>query len=231
MEAVKILYVDDERHVSTMVAEYLEAKNYAITLIHNGLDGLEVFKKNTFDLCLLDVKMPFKDGYSLAKDIRAFDEHIPFIFLTAQNQKEDKIKGLTLGADDYITKPFSMEELFLRIQNILKRTTTQKTTKRIAAIFDIGQFSFDADSRTLKNNNQEIKLTAIESQLLRMFCESENGLINRELALKRIWNDDAMLHGRSLNVYVSKIRTYLKTDTQIEILNVHGVGYKLIIPH
>lgn len=231
MEAVKILYVDDERHVSTMVAEYLEAKNYAITLIHNGLDGLEVFKNNTFDLCLLDVKMPFKDGYSLAKDIRAFDEHIPFIFLTAQSQKEDKIKGLMLGADDYITKPFSMEELFLRIQNILKRSNLQNTVKQKSSIYDVGHFVFDANSRTLKHESQEVKLTAIESQLLKMFCESENGLIDRELALKRIWNDDAMLHGRSLNVYVSKIRTYLKTDTRIEVLNVHGVGYKLVVPN
>ena len=230
MEAIKILYVDDERHVSAMVAEYLESKNFHTTLIHNGLDGLEVFKKEQFDLCLLDVKMPFKDGYSLAEDIRAFNEHIPFIFLTAQSQKEDKIKGLTLGADDYITKPFSMEELFLRIQNILKRANLQNTVKRKTAIYNIGYFVFDADSRTLKHENQEIKLTAIESQLLKMFCESDNGLIDRELALKRIWNDDAMLHGRSLNVYVSKIRSYLKTDSRIEVLNVHGVGYKMVKP-
>ncbi|MFZ4543175.1 MAG: response regulator transcription factor [Saprospiraceae bacterium] len=230
MKLTKILYVDDEQHISTMVAEYLEAKNISITLIHDGMDGIEAFKKSDFDLCLLDIKMPFKDGYSVAEDIRAINEGTPFIFLTGQNQKEDKIKGLMLGADDYITKPFSMEELYLRIQNILKRMNFQQTNRQVFAIYEIGHFLFDSETRILKYQDTETKLTAIENELLKMFCQSENRVIDRSIALKKIWNDDAMLHGRSLNVYVSKIRSYLKSDTRIEVLNVHGLGYKLVLP-
>lgn len=225
----RLLYIDDERTISGMVAEYLAAKDFHITLIHNAIDGFEAFKKGGFDLCILDVKMPFKDGYTLAKEIREFNEDIPIIFLTANTEKEDRIKGLSLGADDYITKPFSMEELYLRIKNILKRIGYQEKARKENSSYQLGRFIFDANARTLEKVDNTIKLTAIEAQLLKMFCESPDGVIERELALKRIWNDDALLHGRSLNVYVSKLRQYLSADPAIEIMNVHGSGYKMLI--
>ncbi len=228
-EKSNILLVDDERQFSAMTQEYLEAKGLQVVLRHSGDEGLTTFKEQDFDLCILDVKMPMKDGFTLAEEIRELNEHVPIIFLTGQTEKEHRIKGLTLGADDYITKPFSMEELFLRARNILKRAGTQAQTRKEQSKYRVGIYDFDATTRELTLNHNIIKLTAIEAKLLQMFCENENGMIERNLALKRIWGDDDFLRGRSLNVYVSKLRTFLKEDDKIEILNVHGVGYKMVI--
>jgi len=222
-----ILLVDDEQQFSAMTKEYLEAKGYEVTLKHSAEDGLASFKINNCNLCIFDVKMPIKDGFSLAEEVRALDEHIPIVFLTGQTQKADRIKGLTIGADDYITKPFSMEELFLRIKAILKRVTIQE--KKKPEHFEIGKYSFDATSRELKIGAEVTKLTAIESQLLALFCEHKNELLQRDFALNRIWQDEDYLKGRSLNVYVSKLRTFLKGDENIEILNVHGEGYRMVV--
>ena len=222
-----ILFVDDEQQFSTMTAEYLEAKGFEVTLKHNADDGLSAFKTNHFDCCIFDVKMPMKDGFSLAEDVKALDENIPIIFLTGQNQKEDRIKGLTIGADDYITKPFSMEELFLRIKAILKRVTKQE--KQLPDHFEIGKYTFDATARELKLEGKITKLSAIESKLLQLFCENKNSLLQRDFALNRIWQDEDHLKGRSLNVYVSKLRSFLKDDQNIEILNVHGEGYRMVV--
>lgn len=227
-EKPHILFVDDERQFSVMVVEYLEAKGFSLTLKHSAEEGLSSFKSNDFDLCIFDVRMPIKDGFRLAEEVRALDENIPIIFLTGQTQKEDRIKGLMIGADDYITKPFSMEELFLRIKVILKRVSKQE--KKSRERYTIGKYNFDAVTRELVfQGNNPVKLSAIESKLLELFCEHINDLVQRDFALNRIWKDEDYLKGRSLNVYVSKLRSYLKEDEQIEILNVHGSGYRLVV--
>ncbi len=222
-----ILMVDDDLSLSPMTKEYLEAKRYCITLVHSGEEGLNAFKASNFDLCILDIQMPMKDGYLLAEDIRAIDPQMPIIFLTGLHNKKDRIKGLTLGADDYITKPFSMEELYLRINNILKRIGVQSIDERSQQV-EIGLYTLDPESRVLTGPLGNRKLTAIESQLLSMLYQRKHQVLSRDAALVKIWGDDQHLHGRSLNVYISKLRTFLKEDDQIEILNVHGVGYKLV---
>ena len=224
-----ILMVDDERQFSAMTQEYLEARGLQVTLVHNGETGKERFQSEAFDLCVLDVKMPIKDGFTLAEELRSLQEGIPIIFLTGQQEKEDRIRGLKLGADDYITKPFSMEELYLRIQNILRRVKVQAVEKLAREQFEIGKFKFDPTTRILKLDTSEWKLTAIEARLLRMLAMHQDDVLERELALKRIWGDEDFLRGRSLNVYVSKLRQYLSADPSIEIMNVHGVGYKMVV--
>ena len=229
MKKPKVLFVDDERQFSAMTQEYLESKGFKIILKHSGDEGLVAFKNNDFDFCILDVKMPMKDGFTLAEEIRALDERVPFIFLTGETQKEHRIKGLKLGADDYITKPFSMEELFLRVKNILSRVRFEKEARKAIEKYSLGKFHFDATTRELTRDDKITKLTAIEARLLQMFCEHTNRVVERDLALKRIWGDDDFLRGRSLNVYVSKLRSFLQADENIEFLNVHGVGYKMVV--
>ena len=224
-----ILFVDDERQFSSMTAEYLEAKGYSLRMEHSGDGGLQAFRTGQFDLCILDVKMPMKDGFTLAGEIRELDPHVPIIFLTGQTDKEDRIKGLSIGGDDYITKPFSLEELALRIENILRRVRIQQVSREQSEHFQIGRFHFNPHTRELKLEGDPMGLTGIEAKLLQLFCESEDGMVSRETALKRIWGDDDYLRGRSLNVYVSKLRNYLKQDPNIEILNVHGEGYKMVV--
>ncbi len=226
---MKILLVDDERQFSALTQEYLEAKNCVVTLVHSGDEGLEAFKKITFDCCILDVKMPMKDGFTLATEIRTLSPEMPLVFLTGASQKEERIKGLTIGADDYITKPFSLEELYLRIQNIMKRVGNQRKTTVVQPVFPIGNYLFDANVRTLTLHETQEKLTAMEAKLLQLFLEDEYNIIHRDVALRRIWGDDDQLKGRSLNVYVSKLRHFLAGDPRIEILNVHGEGYQLVI--
>lgn len=222
-----LLIVDDDQFLSSMIAEYLEEKGFAITLKHNAEDGLTSFKSKDYDLCIFDVMMPFRDGFSLATEIRTLDEDIPIIFLTGQNKKQDRIKGLTIGADDYITKPFSMEELYLRIKAILKRMRVSK--KSDSGPIKIGRYTFDTKARELTDADKVIKLSAIESGLLEMFCENRNGLLQRDLALNRIWQDEDLVKGKSLSVYVSKLRNYLKADSNIAFLNVHGEGYRMVV--
>lgn len=223
-----LLLVDDDQNLSSLTKEYLEAKGFVVTLCQSGEEGLAAYKSGAFDACILDVRMPFKDGFALSQDIREISPQVPIIFLTGAVQKEERIKGLSLGADDYITKPFSMEELYLRIRNTLNRSLTQQ--KKVEAhIHKIGLYRFNVAMRELNCGAEMTKLTAIESKLLQLFCESENGLIRRDIALQRIWGDEDMLKGRSLNVYVSKLRTFFVADPSIEILNVHGEGYQLVV--
>jgi DNA-binding response OmpR family regulator len=224
----KILFVDDDLTLSPITKEYLEAKGYEVTLRHSGDEGLAAFKSGRFDGCILDVRMPFKDGFALAEEIRELSPQMPILFLTGAVQKEERIRGLSLGADDYITKPFSMEELYLRVRNTLMRSVTQQKRAE-ASTHAIGLYRFDVATRELHGNPELVKLTAIEAKLLQLFCESENGHIRRDIALQRIWGDEDMLKGRSLNVYVSKLRTFLAADPRIEILNVHGEGYQLVL--
>lgn len=224
-----ILLVDDDRSLSPMVKEYLEAKDFTCHLHHNAYDALEDLKRFSFNLCILDIRMPLKNGFQLAEEIKTLQPDTPFLFLTGNTEKDDRIKGLEAGADDYITKPFSMQELYLRVKAILKRTEMYTNHRKTAAQFDIGKFKFNADSREIVDTLDPIKLSAIESKLLRMFCESHDGIVLRDHALKQIWQDENSFRERSLNVYVSKLRHYLKGDPNIEILNIHGTGYKLLI--
>lgn len=229
-ENPKILLVDDDRTFIPLVQEYLTAKAMDVVLCYNAFEGLEAFKSQHFDLCVLDVKMPMKDGFEMAAEIRELNALIPFIFLTAQTEKDDRIKGLNLGADDYVLKPFSMEELFLRIKAILRRVGIQRQVQlENPSSFRIGAFEFHPQSRELMLGEKMHKLTAIEAKLLELFLETETGLIQREQALKRVWGDEDSMRGRSLNVYVSKLRQILKADPNIEILNVHGSGYRLSV--
>lgn len=224
-----LLLVDDDRSLSPMVKEYLEAKEFECHLYHNAYDALEQLKKRGFDLCILDIRMPLKNGFQLAEEIQQLHPNTPFLFLTGNIEKDDRIKGLEAGADDYITKPFSMQELYLRIKAILKRTEMHSITKRAITQFEVGKYKFNSDSREIYDVSDPIKLSAIESKLLKMFCESEDGIILRDNALRQIWDDENSFRERSLNVYVSKLRQYLKGDPNIEILNIHGTGYKLAV--
>lgn len=226
-----LLLVDDDRTLSGLTQEYLEAKGYTVTLRHSGDEGLVAFKASPSDCCILDVKMPLKDGFTLAEEIRQLRPDVPIIFLTGAVQKEERIRGLAIGADDYVTKPFSMEELFLRVRNLLKRSTIQQK-KSEKAQYELGRFRFDVHTRELQDSESAaapIKLTAIETKLLQLFCESDSGIIRRDIALQRIWGDEDMLKGRSLNVYVSKLRTFFAADPRIEFLNMHGEGYQMVV--
>lgn len=223
----KILIIDDDRTLAPLLAEYLEGRGLSVAVAHSGDEGLRVFAADTFDLCILDVKMPLKDGFAVAAEIRALAPTIPFIFLSGQQQKEDRIKGLLLGAEDYVTKPFSMEEVYLRVGIVLRRNTAASSPT--VTTFSVGKFHFDATSRELVfGGDAPIKLSSIETRLLEMFCQSASGVVERDTALRRIWDDDHQLHSRSLNVYVSKLRQYLKQDPDLEILNIHGEGYRLV---
>ena len=211
-----------------MTQEYLEAKGLQVVLVHAAEEGLQRFKEEVFDLCILDIKMPMKDGYELASELRALNHQIPFIFLSGLHKKEQRIKGLAMGADDYITKPFSVEELYLRVRNILQRTKADQP-KQGHSVFSIGRYQFNETTHELMREKRTLKLTAIEAQLLGIFCERPNQVIERKVFLTRIWGDEQNLKGRSLNVYVSKVRQHLSDEPRVEIMNVHGVGYKMLI--
>lgn len=225
---IKILLAEDDANLGMLLREYLVAKNYDTTLCEDGNIAYEAFLKKPFDICILDVMMPHKDGFTLAKDIRKINSDIPIIFLTAKSLKEDVLEGLKLGADDYITKPFSMEELLLRIEAILRRINPQE--QHTALEFTIGSMKFEPEKQILIRENEEVvKLTTKESELLRLLCVNANKVMERNIALKTIWEDDNYFNARSMDVYITKLRKHLKTEENVEIINVHGKGYKLIM--
>jgi DNA-binding response OmpR family regulator len=224
---VKILLVEDDANLGTILKEYLIVKNFDVVHSLNGEDALKVFSKNKFDICLLDVMMPKIDGFTLANSIRSISD-TPFIFLTAKSMLDDKLEGLKLGADDYITKPFSMEELILRINAVLKRSLRHNENHSKTEI-QIGNYKFNFDTRTLCLESRRQKLTSKEAELLNLLCIKKNELLERTEALKKIWKDDSYFTSRSMDVYVTKLRNYLKGDPRIQIINVHGSGFKLII--
>lgn len=228
MENVKILLVEDEPNLGSLLKEYLEAKGYITTLAVNGKEGFDKFSRDKFNLCILDVMMPIKDGFTLAKEIRAVDGNVPIVFLTAKSMKEDAIQGFTIGADDYITKPFSMEELLLRIKAILKRSSNGGKNMDQTE-FKIGKYKFDHKHQILDLKGAQQKLTTKEAELLKLLCLHTNEVLDRNFALKAIWNDDNYFNGRSMDVYIAKLRKYLKEDTSVELLNVHGKGFKLLV--
>jgi DNA-binding response OmpR family regulator len=226
--STRILLVEDDPNLGLVLQEYLQIKaGYQVKLCKDGEEGLKAFFSDKYDLCIFDVMMPKKDGFTLGKEVRAVNQEIPIIYATAKSMMEDKIEGFQLGADDYITKPFRIEELLLRIQAILKRlqAVDQITEERV---FNIGKFEFDYLSQTLNDGNINVKMSGKEADLLKLLCLRKNQILTREEALLKIWNDDSYFNGRSMDVYLSKIRKYLKSDVSIEIINVHGKGFKLI---
>jgi DNA-binding response OmpR family regulator len=228
MKSKKILLTEDDNNLGILLRNYLIAKNYDTTLCINGREALEIFGKNEFNICIIDIMMPEMDGLTLAKEIRKISQDIPIIFLTARNQKEDIIEGFKTGADDYITKPFSMEELLYRIEAILRRVTEPVIHKK-EELYSIGEYSFDTLKQYLTFKDHTIKLTTKESELLDLLCRHKNEILERNYALKAIWIDDNYFNARSMDVYITKLRKYLKKDPSVKILNVHGKGYKLLI--
>ncbi|MBN1340799.1 MAG: response regulator transcription factor [Bacteroidales bacterium] len=228
----KILLVEDDPNLSLVVRDYLEMQDYQTELCRDGESGLKEFTANRYDLIILDVMMPKKDGFSLAEDIRKFDEITPIIFLTAKSMREDKVKGFQVGCDDYITKPFSTEELSLRINAVLKRCQNNQNENEESHTqkkFTLGKFIFDYENMILIEGGKEVSLTRKESSLLRILCIYKNKLLTRETALKAVWGSDDYFIGRSMDVFISKLRRYLKSDPRITITNVHGIGFKLEI--
>ena len=238
MSAVKILLVEDDPNLGEILREYLDIKGYSTDLAHDGEQAFRVFQQKqgearTYDLCLLDVMLPKKDGFSLAKEIRMVNKNVPIIFLTAKSMKEDTLEGFRAGADDYLTKPFSMEELLMRMKAILRRSQPTIETPKEANRYQIGTFAFDADQQLLqKEENGQIveqhKLTSKEAELLKLLSINKNQTLERSLALKMIWRDDTYFNARSMDVYITKLRKYLKNDPSVEIMNVHGTGFRLM---
>jgi len=228
MKNKKILLAEDDNNLGVLLRNYLIAKKYDTTLCINGKEALESFQKNEYNICIIDIMMPEMDGLTLAREIRKISLNIPVIFLTAKNQKDDIIEGFITGADDYITKPFSMEELLYRIEAILRRVTEPIVHKKEEQ-YSIGEYSFDTLKQLLSFRDETIKLTTKESELLELFCRHKNEILERNYALKAIWIDDNYFNARSMDVYITKLRKYLKRDPGIKILNVHGKGYKLLI--
>ena len=224
----RLLIVEDDPNLGEILSEYLSLKGYDTTLKRDGEEGETAFKEGTFDLCILDLMMPKKDGFSLAKEIRSMDEQTPIVFLTAKSMKQDIIKGFTIGADDYITKPFSMEELLLRIQAILKRSTKTEDEEPFPNPFKIGELVYYFQENKLITSKREISLTTKENELLKIFFENVNKTVVRSIALKKIWKDDSYFNARSMDVYIAKIRKYLADDPSIKILTIHGEGFKLV---
>ncbi len=227
-EKIKILLCEDDENLGMLLREFLQAKGFNADLFPDGEKGYKAFLKGKYDLCVLDVMMPKKDGFTLAQEIRNVNGEVPIVFLTAKNLKDDVLEGFKIGADDYITKPFSMEELVVRIDAILRRVKGKKD--REVTLFRIGKFTFDTQKQVLVSGDSTQKLTTKESELLALLCSHVNDILERNYALKTIWVDDNYFNARSMDVYITKLRKLLKGDPSIEIINIHGKGYKLIAP-
>lgn len=226
----KLLLAEDDENLGLLLKEYLIAKGFDTDLYGDGEAAYAGFKKHDYDLCILDIMMPKKDGITVARDIRILNQDVPIIFLTAKNLKEDILEGFRTGADDYITKPFSMEELIFRIEAILRRTSQDGKSGAEQAIYKLGRYTFDPRKQVLLDQGEEtVKLTTKESELLRLLCNNANKVLERNFALKTIWIDDNYFNARSMDVYITKLRKHLKDEPSVEIINVHGKGYKLVI--
>lgn len=226
----KILLAEDDPNLGELLKDYLELKGkFEVMLCKDGEEALRAFGQNSFDLCILDVMMPKKDGFTLGREIRKINPYIPLIFATAKGMMEDKTEAFSLGGDDYITKPFRVEELLLRIQALLKRVSREKAFEEEPVNeFQIGKFHFDYPSQIISIEGRDQKLSTKEAELLRLLCLNMNEVLTRETALLEIWHDDNYFNGRSMDVFLSKLRKYLKEDPDVEIVNVHGKGYKLL---
>lgn len=226
----KILLVEDDPNFGIVLKDYLIMNDYEVTHAKNGMEGFEKFKKDDFDLCILDVMMPYKDGFTLAKEIREKNADVPIIFLTAKAMKEDVLKGYKVGADDYLNKPFDSEVLLMKIKAIIQRKATETVADSKQFEFKIGDFHLNSKLRFLRyKDNEPVKLSPKENELLRLLALHENDLMPRELALTKIWRDDNYFTSRSMDVYIAKLRKYLKQDENVEIVNIHGEGFRLVI--
>jgi DNA-binding response OmpR family regulator len=225
---IKLLVAEDDPNLGTILKAYLSQKGYTVFLAVDGQAALDSYQNDDVDACILDIMMPIKDGFTVAKEIRRVDKRIPIIFLTAKVLKEDILEGFKIGADDYITKPFSMEELVFRIEAILRRVKGKKSKE--STLYHIGRFTFDTQKQLLTIGDKQTKLTTKENELLALLCSHANEILQRDFALKTIWIDDNYFNARSMDVYITKLRKHLKADEQIEIINIHGKGYKLITP-
>lgn len=228
MEKTKILLCEDDESLGMLLREYLQAKDYNVTLAPDGEAGLQLFTNEKFDLCILDVMMPKKDGFTLAQDIRKINAIIPIVFLTAKSLKEDVLEGFRIGADDYIPKPFSMEEMLLRIEAIMRRISGKKN--KSGSEYNLGKMIFDTQKQTLTSESKTTKLTTKECELLSLLVQNANSILERNYALKTIWVEDNYFNARSMDVYITKLRKLLREDPNVEIINIHGKGYKLVIP-
>ena len=225
----QILLVEDDVNFGTVLRDYLQMNGYKVVLARNGLEGLEKFKKNEFDVCILDVMMPYKDGFTLAKEIRSKDKSIPVVFLTAKSMKDDVLKGYKIGADDYLTKPFDADILLKKLEVLIQRTKNSVKKSKPKSRIVIGDFIFNPRLRTLiYKKNTPTNLSPKENQLLLMLVETQNDLLSRNKALNEIWNDDNYFTSRSMDVYIAKLRKYLRDDASVEIANIHGEGFRLI---
>ncbi|CDS91876.1 MULTISPECIES: response regulator transcription factor [Sphingobacterium] len=226
----KILLAEDDPNLGDLLKDYLELKGkFDVTLCTDGEEAVNQFRKSTYDLCILDVMMPKKDGFTVGKEIRKINTTTPIIFATAKGMMEDKTEAFELGGDDYITKPFRVEELLLRINALLKRVIREKDDQVVSDKFEIGEYFFDYTSQQIAHKGVQQKLSTKEAELLRLLCLKKNDVLTREEALLKIWHDDNYFTGRSMDVFLSKLRKYLRDDPKVEIVNVHGKGYKLLV--
>ncbi len=225
--ATRILLAEDDENLGLLLTQYLQAKEYKVDLYRDGEQAWEGFQQNNYEICVLDVMMPLKDGFTLAKQIREINNAVPILFLTAKSMKEDVFEGFEIGADDYLTKPFEMEELTYRIDAILRRSKTTPAQDR--KTFKLGIYTFDADTQKLTSPEGEKKLTTKEAGLLHLLCLNKNDVLDRNEALKNVWYDDSYFNARSMDVYITKLRKYLKEDERVQIMNIHGKGYKMLV--
>jgi DNA-binding response OmpR family regulator len=228
METTKprVLLAEDDDSLGMLMKDFLLAKGFEVELCVNGKKAFDTFSKKDFDLCILDVMMPEKDGFTVAKEIRMTNKHIPIIFLTAKSMKEDIIEGFNKGGDDYITKPFNTEELLVRINAVMRRS---RPANEGADEFQIGLYHFNYKSQSLEFKGAHQKLTTKEAELLKLLCINQNDVLDRNFALKAIWHDDSYFSSRSMDVYVTKLRKFLKSDPKVQIINIHGKGFKLYV--
>ena len=227
-EKIRILLAEDNANLGSLLKEFLIGRNFDVTLCENGDVALDSFNKSVYDICVLDIIMPKMDGFTLVKEIKSINPDMPIVFLTAKNLQEDVLHGLKLGVDDYVCKPFSMEELILRIEAIMRRARGYKE-EATQDLFNIKGIVFDCKKQTLSNGKIEVKLTTKETELLRLLCINANKILERKFALKYIWDDNNYFNARSMDVYITKLRKHLKMEEGVEILNVHGKGYKLVM--
>ncbi len=226
----KVLLVEDDTNFGTVLKNYLELNDFSVELARDGILGLAAFRREKFDICLLDVMMPNMDGFTLAEEIRNVDPDIPLFFLSAKSMKEDILNGYKLGADDYITKPFDSEILLQKIKAVMKRNQELQEKQHAQVEFQIGSYHFNSRLRQLSRDGVSNTLSPKENALLTMLAEYKNDLLPREAALKRIWGSDTYFNGRSMDVYIAKLRKYLREDPQVEIVNIHGNGFRLVMP-
>ena len=228
MSQIRILLAEDDKNLGMILKAFLDSKGYFTTLCSNGQEALDSFNASEYDLCIFDIMMPVMDGFTLAKQIKTTSKMTPIIFLTAKKEQEDVLEGFRIGAEDYITKPFSMDELLARVQ-VWQRWSSYVQIQARPSVYHLGNFTFDAPRHELTNGGQSIKLTTKEADLLLLLCENMGNTLERSKALQVIWKEDTYLNARSMDVYITKLRKYFKDDPNVDIQNIHGVGFKLVV--